>query len=273
MKRVFLLLDFVVRLQKPHFKNYVLIKNFIVMTIESIKNIESANEGVVYAFKHGNFCRVYEKSAKLFSQNIKNYVIKKSFYKNINTEIVELGFPTTVVRNSLAKNEDLEITENQHCFEIKSKSGFKTGLEDFENWKTTMGEQPDNFDSAFVNQVTINPKPYSDGPRQVFLLCKEYNKHMLSIVDSMKKTYRYVHGNKIIENSYEMYSCATNMQENTTDEEYKELCKRIVELGNDNLKRLRLLYSAKFVDLTAYEKMSSYFFVMKDVMEKNIKLV
>jgi hypothetical protein len=69
------------------------------MKIKEILEIESNNGGVINLFLEGIFWKVYEQSAYLFSANVEAFAINKKMIKNVQKEIVSLGFPET----SLAK--------------------------------------------------------------------------------------------------------------------------------------------------------------------------
>ncbi len=62
------------------------------MKIKAILQIEQKNTNSIFLHKEGLFWRAYERSAYLFTLHIKVYQITKKFYKNVNSEVVYLGF-------------------------------------------------------------------------------------------------------------------------------------------------------------------------------------
>ncbi len=71
------------------------------MKIKDILHLEKSNFNTIILHKEGMFYRAYEKSAYLFTLYIKAYKVVKKFYKNVNTEVVYLGFPTNCLENIL----------------------------------------------------------------------------------------------------------------------------------------------------------------------------
>jgi hypothetical protein len=64
------------------------------MKIKEILEIESNNGGVINLFLEGIFWKAYEQSAYLFSANVEAFAINKKMIKNVQKEIVSLGFNT-----------------------------------------------------------------------------------------------------------------------------------------------------------------------------------
>lgn len=105
------------------------------MKIKDILQLEIANTDSIILHKEGLFFRAYERSAYLFSENVKHYQLTKKFYKNVKQEIVYLGFPANVLEQILeiVKNKE---TENKEIQIIIGKYNFCE--DDFTKWKQTV---------------------------------------------------------------------------------------------------------------------------------------
>tara|TARA_R110000823_G_scaffold315136_3_gene445873 strand:- start:397 stop:717 length:321 start_codon:yes stop_codon:yes gene_type:complete len=86
----------------------------------------------VKLYKEGVFWVAYEQSA-FFINLVKGYKPTKKWYKNIQKEVVQVGFPNL---NDFLNNDDFIKIFEQDCF-IRFK--IKTSLEQekFKVWKTT----------------------------------------------------------------------------------------------------------------------------------------
>lgn len=67
---------------------------FFEMRITKVLQKEKENKGIIL-HKEGIFWRAYEVSAYVFASEIKSYNVKVKYYKNVNREVVYLGFPAT----------------------------------------------------------------------------------------------------------------------------------------------------------------------------------
>jgi hypothetical protein len=63
------------------------------MDISGIFFIEEGNTDRIYLYKEGSFWKAYERSAYLFVQHIQAYQTRLRYYKNIDQEIISIGFP------------------------------------------------------------------------------------------------------------------------------------------------------------------------------------
>jgi len=101
------------------------------MGIANVLQLEKDNTGIIL-HKEGLFWRAYEISAYLFVKNIKQYSVKKKYYKNVNKEIVYLGFPQISLNNVLQIIESKNIEKSEKQIII---NGFNFELNNFEKWK------------------------------------------------------------------------------------------------------------------------------------------
>lgn len=104
------------------------------MSISEILKLEIQNTNVLL-HKEGIFWRAYERSAFLFIKNIKEYQLTKKFYKNVNQEIVYLGFPQTSFSNieELCKSLKLSIKKKENQIIITGIEQSK--INSFNDWK------------------------------------------------------------------------------------------------------------------------------------------
>lgn len=65
-------------------------KYFDLKVSDIISNEDDQN---IYLYKEGIFWRAYEYSAYAFVKNIRQYNVKKKFFKIMDKEVVYLGFP------------------------------------------------------------------------------------------------------------------------------------------------------------------------------------
>jgi hypothetical protein len=65
------------------------------MTTKEILEMESAKESTaILLFREGIFLKAYETSAYLFHRFIKKYEVKVKYYKNIDSSLLSIGFPS-----------------------------------------------------------------------------------------------------------------------------------------------------------------------------------
>ena len=101
----------------------------------------SVDNTQILLHKEGLFVRAYEHSAYLFTSHIKLYNITKKFYKNVNQEVVYLGFPQSSLSKieSICKEHNLTITEDSSLIKITGVVGFLEN--EFVNWKNKIPVQ------------------------------------------------------------------------------------------------------------------------------------
>ena len=105
------------------------------MKVSDILHLEQANTSDIILHKEGLFWKSYEVSAFLFVTNIKQYSVKKKYYKNVNKEIVYLGFPQNALNSVLQVIESKNIEKNEKQVIISS---FSFELNNFEKWKDSI---------------------------------------------------------------------------------------------------------------------------------------
>ncbi|MEA3452096.1 MAG: hypothetical protein U9Q83_09375 [Bacteroidota bacterium] len=119
------------------------------MKIQDILELEKNNTNNIILHKEGIFWRAYEKSAYLFTLYIKEYQITKKFYKNVNTEVVYLGFPKIALEQILELAKDKEIQKKETQIFIKK---YEFTNDDFLKWKTNLA------DLAYPQDLNLSEK-------------------------------------------------------------------------------------------------------------------
>ncbi|MEA3316717.1 MAG: hypothetical protein U9R54_02045 [Bacteroidota bacterium] len=102
------------------------------MVISEILQLEQKNDGTIILHKEGLFWKAYEKSAYLFVNFVKSYSVKKKYYKNINYELVYIGFPANSLDNimQLLHANNVDTSEKQILI-----SNFEFEEDKYAEWK------------------------------------------------------------------------------------------------------------------------------------------
>ncbi len=58
---------------------------------------EQHNEGIIRLWPEGGFYRAFERSAYLFVNYVRQYEVKRKFVKVVNSDVVDIGFPKSVL--------------------------------------------------------------------------------------------------------------------------------------------------------------------------------
>lgn len=98
------------------------------MDISGIFFIEEGNTNSIHLYKEGSFWKAYEQSAYLFVQHIKAYQTKLRYYKNIDQEIISIGFPDIALAKILEGHKIIRQSETGIEIQIEldeSVSGFR----------------------------------------------------------------------------------------------------------------------------------------------------
>jgi hypothetical protein len=101
------------------------------MEIGGIIFIEEGNTNCIHLYKEGSFWKAYERSAYLFVKHLKNYQTKRRYYKNINQEIISIGFPDVALSGII---KDLKVTlQSDRLITLELKEEIVSS--DFLEWK------------------------------------------------------------------------------------------------------------------------------------------
>ena len=138
------------------------------MKLSEILLLESNNNKVIHLLKDGLFWRAYNVSAFLFVSHIKKYQLTKKFYKNVNAEVVHLGFPDTVLPDLLKGLTQADIQRDEKHIIIKKYSCEKSQYDD---WKASIqlkigkaASSPSNNNVGILQRIasfdTLNKTPF-----------------------------------------------------------------------------------------------------------------
>lgn len=107
------------------------------MKITEILQLEQKNQNQIILIKEGCFWRAYEKSAFRFSYFIQDYKITKKWIKNLDKEIVLLGFPLNALEKieKKIKASNLEILQREESLIKIGNCVQKVG---FAKWKMSI---------------------------------------------------------------------------------------------------------------------------------------
>ncbi|GHT49757.1 hypothetical protein FACS189440_16010 [Bacteroidia bacterium] len=93
------------------------------MDISGIFFIEEGNISHIHLYKEGSFWKAYENSAYLFVQHIKAYQTRLRYYKNIDQEIISIGFP------DVALPKIIQAVETQGIASLRNQSATSIEIE------------------------------------------------------------------------------------------------------------------------------------------------
>lgn len=86
------------------------------MNLKEKIDAEQQDKPLVLLYMEGMFWKAYEQSAMRFTKEIKAYKLQKRFFKNVNSEVVSLGFPDGSLQEVLKGREFTRINEKQISF-------------------------------------------------------------------------------------------------------------------------------------------------------------
>ncbi len=104
------------------------------MTVADILTREENNWDKIILYKEGTFMKAYEHSAFLFCLHIREFKTKKRFVKNVNQDVVSLGFPEQSVPKWLYNRKYKWTSEKI----LECDLGVLCSETDFLNWKDSI---------------------------------------------------------------------------------------------------------------------------------------
>lgn len=93
---------------------------------------EQHNEGTIRLWPEGGFYRAFERSAYLFVNYVRQYEVKRKFVKVVNSDVVDIGFPKSVLGRL---GHDVEECNNG-CKLIKLDSAIDE--QSFQIWRSSV---------------------------------------------------------------------------------------------------------------------------------------
>lgn len=99
-------------------------------SVKEIILVESSNVDEIHLFREGIFYKAYERSAFAFVTHFAHFEVKKKFVKNVASDIVSIGFPTSSIDRHF-NEKDVEKTRTG----LKVLLNTPIDLSAFETWK------------------------------------------------------------------------------------------------------------------------------------------
>ena len=141
------------------------LKKSSFMKIKDILELENSNINNIILHKEGLFWRAYEKSAYLFTLYIKAHQITKKYYKNVNSNVVYLGFP----QSSFSKIETICKKQN---LSFSEENNQKNTINELKNRTISLGLML----FYFFGFVRFTHKKQKNKTAQVHSRCASYKK-------------------------------------------------------------------------------------------------
>lgn len=104
-------------------------------TIKEKLAFEQHNEGTIRLWPEGGFYRAFERSAYLFVNYVRQYEVKRKFVKVVNSDVVDIGFPKSVLDRL---GHDVEEC-NSGCKLIKLDSAIDE--QSFQIWRNSVPQE------------------------------------------------------------------------------------------------------------------------------------
>ena len=131
------------------------------MNLKEKIDAEQQDRPLVLLYMEGMFWKAYEQSAMRFTKEIKAYKLQKRFFKNVNSEVVSLGFPDGSLQDVLKGREFTRINEKQISFFLNTAFT----ADEFEDWKKAL---PLETEASASVTLTVQPDThFSDAERRV----------------------------------------------------------------------------------------------------------
>lgn len=168
------------------------------MQISQIAQIEDKNHSSIHLIQDALFFRAWEKSAWMFCNSFKEYKINCRFYKNIQKELVWLGFPRTILQKYLddAKSKAWlveQISESHYHIQV---SGTHSST-DYKTWR----------DKRLLRKHDSEKETKSKIPEAVlvgFRLCYDLALDLYRMSGRLNRDYRFSLGEKLRHNASEL---------------------------------------------------------------------
>ena len=171
------------------------------MKVKDIYNLELNNNSNIYLIKDGNFYRAYERSALLFVENITTYHLTKHAYKNINFEMVYLGFPQSSLPK-LLKEKNLELRGDTSEFLVLGPFTMKG---DFEYWKASIPcKTKEEDERRLMMQEKVLPRFEDNHPLHIYKLGNDCMVEIYKMTENMKRGYKYTVGEELRKDAFQL---------------------------------------------------------------------
>lgn len=168
------------------------------MQISQVAQIENKNQSSIHLIQDALFFRAWEKSAWLFCQSFREYKINCRFYKNIQKELIWLGFPRTILQKYLddAKSKGWEVEQISESHYHIQVSGTHPSA-DYKTWRDKKLLRKHDAEKEINNKI---PEPVLVG----FRLCYDLALDLYRMSGRLNRYYRFSLGEKLRHNASEL---------------------------------------------------------------------
>ena len=102
------------------------------MSISGILFIEDGNVNHIHLYKEGSFWKAYDRSAYLLVKHIRAYQPWLRYYKNMNREVISIGFPRVALLRLIEGYRIVNQSDTSMSIELEQAMD-PTG---FQQWKS-----------------------------------------------------------------------------------------------------------------------------------------
>lgn len=113
-------------------RRFFTLKKDNIMYIDGILFIEDCNLTHIHLYKEGSFWKAYERSAFLFVKHIKAYRTKKKFYKNMQQDVISIGFPDVALSRLIDTQKVILRVDKSLTIALDNTT---LDVAEFEQWK------------------------------------------------------------------------------------------------------------------------------------------
>ena len=145
-------------------------------TIQDKIMLQAQSPSKVFVFKEGIFYKVYNQGAYLLRN--KNYKVSLKKIKNSESEVVSIGFPSTVFE-ALKGDFAIQDFESYSCFnpnmdydDVEFQNWYKKKVTIEQNDTKSMKQQKEGLDNSCSNEIIQQIKNYplaNKTPMEVFV--------------------------------------------------------------------------------------------------------
>jgi hypothetical protein len=165
------------------------------MQVSQIIQIEDSNHNSIHLIQDALFFRAWEKSAWLFCEYFNEYKINCRFYKNIQRELLWLGFPRTLIPKFIDNATKLgmkveKLSETHYCLKIHNQ----IHKPDFIEWRNRnlLKKHPSE-----VTTTTSTPKAVLSGFRLSYDFCLD----VYRVTGRLNKEFKFSLGERLRTNA------------------------------------------------------------------------
>jgi hypothetical protein len=174
------------------------------MQITQVLTIENKNTNSIHLVQDALFFRAYEKSAWLFGKYFKDYKVNCRYYKNIQQELLWLGFPSSILAKYRQEAEEqgwsVQCVNASHYVFSLPQNLQEQGLRDYQKWREQhlLKKAPSE---------TLAPKKVPEAVLVGFRLCYDFALDIYRVSSRLNRDYRFSLGERLRKYSSELVEC------------------------------------------------------------------